>query len=73
MWCRSPGGGMNGRKPVVWLHGEVKSPPFTATGRVEAGTLLRLVQEGESLVTNPRGKLSRAEWRRRLLEGSPSC
>jgi len=27
----------------------------------------------ESLVTNQRGKLSRAEWRRRLREGSPSC
>jgi phage-related protein len=38
-----------GRKPVIWLHGEVKSPPFTAAGRVEVGTLLRLVQEGESV------------------------
>jgi acyl-coenzyme A synthetase/AMP-(fatty) acid ligase len=27
----------------------------------------------ESLPTNQRGKLSRAEWRRRLLERSPSC
>lgn len=37
------------RKPLVWLFGEVKSPPFTATGRQEAGTLLRLLQEGEKL------------------------
>lgn len=37
------------RKPVVWLHGEVKSPPFTADGRHEAGMLLRLLQEGEML------------------------
>jgi phage-related protein len=37
------------RKPLVWLHGEVKSPPFTARGRQEAGMLLRLLQEGESL------------------------
>ena len=27
----------------------------------------------ESLPTNQRGKLSRVEWRRRLLERSPSC
>ena len=37
------------RKPLVWLRGEVKSPPFTATGRQEAGMLLRLLQEGERL------------------------
>ncbi len=37
------------RKPVVWLHGEVKTPPFTLEGRQEAGMLLRLLQEGESL------------------------
>src|SRR5438270_11580647 len=38
-----------GRKPLVWLHGEVKTPPFTKEGRVEAGTLLRRLQEGERL------------------------
>lgn len=36
-------------KPLVWLHGEVKTPPFTAVGRQEAGMLLRLLQEGERL------------------------
>src|SRR3954463_6772613 len=41
---------MNGsRKPVVWLHGEIKTPPFSREARIEAGTLLRRVQEGESL------------------------
>jgi phage-related protein len=34
---------------LVWLHGEVKTPPFTAAGRQEAGVLLRLLQEGEKL------------------------
>jgi phage-related protein len=34
------------RKPLVWLSGEVKTPPFSAEARVEAGTLLRLLQEG---------------------------
>ncbi len=37
------------RKPVGWLHGEIKTPPFTEEGRKEAGDLLRLLQEGEKL------------------------
>jgi len=36
-------------KPLVWLHGEVKSPPFSADARLEVGYLLRLLQRGESL------------------------
>ena len=36
-------------KPLVWLHGEVKSPPFTTEARLEVGYLLRLLQGGESL------------------------
>lgn len=36
-------------KPLVWLHGEVKTPPFSAEARVEAGWLLRRLQRGESL------------------------
>jgi phage-related protein len=37
------------RKPLVLLHGEIKTPPFSTEGRVEAGTLLRRLQEGETL------------------------
>jgi phage-related protein len=36
-------------RPVVWLHGDVKTPPFSRSGRLEAGFLLRKLQEGESL------------------------
>ena len=36
-------------KPLVWLKGEVKTPPFSAEARVEAGFLLRRLQKGESL------------------------
>ena len=36
-------------KPLVWLHGEVKTPPFSKEGRIEAGTLLRRLQTGEKL------------------------
>jgi len=38
-----------GDRPLVWLHGAVKSPPFSAGARVEAGYLLRRLQKGESL------------------------
>jgi phage-related protein len=41
--------GRRRRKPVGWLHGEIKTPPFTDEGRKEAGDLLRLLQEGEQL------------------------
>jgi phage-related protein len=34
-------------KPLMWLRGEVKTPPFSAAARVEAGMLLRRLQEGE--------------------------
>jgi hypothetical protein len=34
------------RKPLVWLHGEIKTPPFSFEGRQEAGMLLGLLQEG---------------------------
>ena len=36
-------------KPLVWLHGAVKSPPFSAGARVEAGYLLRKLQKGEAI------------------------
>jgi phage-related protein len=35
--------------PLVWLFGEVKTPPFSAEARVEAGFLLRRLQQGEAL------------------------
>jgi len=37
-------------KPIVWLRGEVKTPPFTPEARLEAGGLLRRLQTGELLV-----------------------
>ncbi len=36
-------------KALVWVQGEVKTPPFTPEGRQEAGMLFRLLQEGEQL------------------------
>jgi len=36
-------------KFLVWLSGEVKTPPFSAEARLEAGFLLRRLQQGEKL------------------------
>ena len=36
-------------RSLVWLHGEVKTPPFSSDARIEAGYLLRLLQMGEKL------------------------
>jgi len=33
-------------KPLVWLHGEVKTPPLSTEARREAGFLLRGLQRG---------------------------
>lgn len=38
-----------GDKPIVWLHGEIKTPPFSGAARLEAGLLLRRLQRGENL------------------------
>ncbi|MFA5786132.1 MAG: type II toxin-antitoxin system RelE/ParE family toxin [Actinomycetota bacterium] len=42
---------MNGSasKPLVWLHGEVKTPPLSGPARTETGVLLRRLQRGELL------------------------
>ena len=37
-------------KPLVWLHGEIRTPPFSSGARIEAGLLLRRLQRGEKLV-----------------------
>ncbi len=34
-------------KPLAWLHGEIKTPPFTTEARIKAGVLLRRLQRGE--------------------------
>ena len=36
-------------KPLAWLHGEIKTPPFSAAARLEAGYLLRRLQRGDAL------------------------
>lgn len=42
-------------KPLVWMHSEVKTPPFSKLARLQAGFLLRLLQRGEK-VTMPHSR-----------------
>ena len=36
-------------KPLAWLHGEIRTPPFSWAARIEAGVLLRRLQRGDAL------------------------
>ncbi len=36
-------------KPLVWLHGEIQTPPFSEQARIEAGHWLRRLQQGDNL------------------------
>lgn len=36
-------------KPLVWLHGDIKTPPLARDARLEAGYLLRMLQQGRRL------------------------
>jgi phage-related protein len=36
-------------KEIVWLSGEVKTPPFSQLARIESDFLLRQLQEGDML------------------------
>ena len=39
----------NDGKPLIWMSGEIKTPPFSSAARIEAGTLLRRLQLGENI------------------------
>jgi len=34
-------------RPLTWLHGEVRTPPFSKAARLEAGFMSRALQRGE--------------------------
>lgn len=36
-------------KPLIWLKGEIRTPPLSAAARIEAGFLLRRLQQGAKL------------------------
>lgn len=57
----------SGDEPLVWLHGEVKTPPFSAAARLEVGVLLRRLQRGER-VSMPRQVLEVCQGRLRAYD-----
>ncbi len=34
-------------KPIVWMRGQISTPPFSQSARLQAGFLLRLLQQGQ--------------------------
>ena len=52
------------RKPLVWLHGEVKTPPFSADARIEAGGFNATPARGHQYIAATRK--ANAQYRSRL-------
>jgi phage-related protein len=62
-------------KPLVWLKGEIKTPPFSAPTRIEAGVLLRRLQRGESISpphSRPMSGIGKACHELRIQDGARS-
>lgn len=62
-------------KPIRWLAGEIKTPPFSSSARVEAGVLLRRLQRGERLsmpVSRPMREIGRDCHELRVRDGRQS-
>jgi phage-related protein len=62
-------------KPLRWLAGEIKTPPLSASARIEAGVLLRRLQRGERLgmpASRPMPEIGRRCREPRLREGRQS-
>jgi phage-related protein len=60
-------------KPLIWLHGEIKTPPFSAAARVEAGVLLCRLQRGEGIslpLSRPMPSIGRACHELRVQDAS---
>lgn len=50
------------QKSLVWIGSEIKTPPLSMPARLQAGFLLRRIQNGESLsfpISRPLGVISR--------------
>ena len=62
-------------KPLVWLKGEIKTPPFSAAARIEAGVLLRRLQRGEIISlphSRPMSGIGKACHELRIQDGARS-
>jgi phage-related protein len=62
-------------KPLVWLRGQVRTPPFSSDARIEAGFLLRRLQRGEALglpASRPMPDIGPACHELRIVDGAVS-
>jgi len=62
-------------KPLRWLAGEIKTPPFSTSARIEAGVLLRRLQRGERVgmpVSRPMPEIERGCHELRVKDGQES-
>lgn len=62
-------------KPLVWLAGEVRTPPFSPEARLEAGFLLRRLQKGDKLGlphSRPMGSVGRGCHELRIVDQDTS-
>ena len=60
-------------KPLVWLRGQVKTPPFSSDARIEAGFLLRRLQRGDGLglpVSRPMPEIGPSCHELRIVDGT---
>lgn len=59
-------------RPLVWLAGEVKTPPFSEAARLRAGYLLRKLQQGDKLsmpVSRPMPSIGKRCGELRIVDG----
>ena len=62
-------------KPLVWMHGAVKTPPLSKVARLQAGFLLRLLQRGERVAmphSRPMSSIGRRCHELRVRDGAVS-
>jgi len=62
-------------KPLVWMAGEVRTPPFSSEARIEAGFLLRRLQRGHVLTmphSRPMPSIGKGCHELRIVDGELS-
>lgn len=60
-------------KPLVWLQGDIKTPPFSVQARLKVGFLLRLLQQSENLTmpdSRPMPSIGRNCHELRIVDGN---
>lgn len=62
-------------RPLVWLAGAIRTPPFSRKGRLHAGYLLRRLQQGKNLtmpLSRPMPAIGKRCHELRIRDGSRS-